>query len=175
MEDLMIKSENLLNWYAVRTHSNYEFHVNDVLLKKSFNVFHPTVLKWSRRKDRKKKIARPLFPGYLFVESDPYASSWLEIKKTDGVFNILSYKGMPQSIPQEEINSVRKIIESGINPSPHPFLNVGDMVIVVEGPLRGAIGIFKSFDDKKGTFIVSINLLGRSIAVEMDKFLIDKY
>lgn len=169
------KSENMLSWYAVRTYSNYEFRVNNMLLKKSFNVFYPTVLKWSRRRDRRKKIARPLFPGYLFVESDPYASSWLDIKKTEGVFNILSYKGIPQSMPQEEIDSVRKIIESGLDPRPHPFLNVGDMVIVVEGPLRGAIGIFKSFDDKKGTFIVSVNLLGRSIAVEIDKFLVERY
>lgn len=167
--------ERPLNWYAVRTRSNYEHKVNCLLAKKALDTFYPAVFKWSRRKDRKKKIARPLFPGYLFVRcvSSPY--NWLEIKKTDGVVNILGNQKIPQSIPQDQIDSVRKMVEAGIDPLPHPYLNVGDRVVVVEGPLRGAIGIFEKFNDKKGTLVVSVDLLGRSLAAEVDNNVVERY
>ncbi len=167
-------NETQSNWYAVRTRSNYEHKVNFLLAKKSWETFYPTVLKWSRRKDRKKKIARPLFPGYLFVKcaSSPY--DWLEIKKTEGIVNILGNQKIPQAIPQEQIDSVRKIVESGIDPLPHPYLNAGDRVVVVEGPLRGAVGIFEKFNDKRGTLVISVDLLGRSLAAEVDNNLVER-
>lgn len=163
-----------LNWYAVRTRSNYEFRVNDLLAKKSLITFYPTILKWSRRKDRKKKIERPLFPGYLFVKCVASAFEWLEIKKTDGVVKILGNKNIPQGIPEDQIDSVRKIVEAGIDPLPHPYLNVGDRVVVVDGPLRGAIGIFDRFNDKKGTLIVTVDLLGRSLAAEVENNVVER-
>ncbi len=167
-------NETSLNWYAVRTRSNYEYKVNFLLAGKSLDTFYPTVLKWSRRKDRKKKIARPLFPGYLFVRCSSSPYDWLEIKKTDGVVNILGNRKIPQPIPQDQIESVRKIVEAGIDPLPHPYLNVGDRVVVVEGPLRGAIGVFEKFNDKKGTLVISVDLLGRSLAAEVDNNVVER-
>lgn len=163
-----------LNWYAVRTRSNYEFKVHCLLNKRLVNTFYPTVLKWSRRRDRKIKVARPLFPGYLFVECHSNPRDWLEIKKTDGVVNILGTKEAPLSIPVEQIDSVKRIVEAGIDPMPHPFLKSGERVVVVEGPLRGAIGIFDRFNDKKGTLIISVDLLGRSLAAEVDNNVVER-
>lgn len=157
-----------LNWYAVRTRSNYEFKVSYLLSRKSITTFYPTVLKWSRRKDRKMKVARPLFPGYLFVECPASAKDWLEVNKTDGVVNILGTKEAPLPIPVEQIDNVKKIVESGIDPLPHPYLKAGERVVVVDGPLRGAIGIFERFNDKKGTLVISIDLMGRSLGAEVD-------
>lgn len=56
------------NWYAVRTKSRHEQKVKDRLLNKSFKTFLPLMETWSKRKDRKKKILRPLFTGYLFID-----------------------------------------------------------------------------------------------------------
>jgi len=162
------------NWYAVRTRSNYEFKVSYLLNKRSIATFYPTILKWSRRKDRKIKVARPLFPGYLFVECAATAADWLEVKKTEGVVNILGTKKAPLAIPVDQIESVRKIVESGIDPLPHPYLNVGERIVVVGGPLRGAIGIFEKFNDKKGTLIISVDLLGRSLAAEVDNNVVER-
>ena len=162
------------NWYAVRTRSNYEFKVSYLLNKKSINAFYPTVLKWSRRKDRKIKVARPLFPGYLFVECPASARDWLEIKKIEGVVNLLGTKGSPLPIPAEQIENVKKIVDSGIDPLPHPFLKAGERVVVVDGPLRGAIGIFERFNDKKGTLVISVDLLGRSLAAEVDDNVVER-
>ncbi len=55
-------------WYAVHTRSRHESKVCDGLSLKSINAFLPKIEAWSRRKDRRKKIQLPMFPGYLFVQ-----------------------------------------------------------------------------------------------------------
>ena len=55
-------------WFAIWTRSRHEKQVRDQLAKKTdVDVFLPTIGKWSRWKDRKKKIDWPLFPGYVFA------------------------------------------------------------------------------------------------------------
>ncbi|MEE8209751.1 MAG: shikimate kinase, partial [bacterium] len=53
-----------IQWYALRTMSRHEQKVTDRLLGKDFHAFLPTIEAWSRRKDRRKRITRPMFPGY---------------------------------------------------------------------------------------------------------------
>ena len=71
----------------------------------SIDAFLPTVTRWSRWKDRKKKIDWPLFPGYCFARFDP--ADALPILKCTGVVNIVSFDGKPAPIPEHEIDSIR--------------------------------------------------------------------
>ena len=164
-----------LNWYAVRARSNHEQKVYDQLMGKSFHVYYPTVEVWSRRRDRKKKIRKPLFSGYLFVECELDNYTWLDIKKTHGVVNLVGFSDRPEPIPVEQINSIQTILDAGITPRPHPYLDKGDKVIVVDGPLKGAIGIYEEFDKEKGKLIVSLDLLGRSVEVEVESYSVERF
>ena len=58
-------------WFAIWTRSRHEQVVRDQLARKSIDAFLPTMPRWSRWKDRKKKIDWPLFPGYCFARFDP--------------------------------------------------------------------------------------------------------
>ena len=58
-------------WFAIWTRSRHEQVVREQLERKQFDAFLPTIPKWSRWKDRKKKIDWPLFPGYCFARFDP--------------------------------------------------------------------------------------------------------
>ena len=49
------------------TRSRHEQVVREQLEQKHIEAFLPTVTRWSRWKDRKKKIDWPLFPGYCFA------------------------------------------------------------------------------------------------------------
>jgi len=48
-------------WYAVWTRSRHEQVVRQQLLQKNIETFLPTIARWSRWKDRRKKIGWPLF------------------------------------------------------------------------------------------------------------------
>lgn len=50
-------------WFAIWTRSRHEQVVRDQLERKHIDAFLPTMPRWSRWKDRKKKIDWPLFPG----------------------------------------------------------------------------------------------------------------
>ena len=55
-----------MNWFAVWTRSRHEHVVQDHRARRDIEVFLPTIIRWSRWKDRKKQITWPLFPGYCF-------------------------------------------------------------------------------------------------------------
>lgn len=164
-----------VEWYAVRTMSRHEQRVSERLANKSMHVFYPTMEVWSQWKDRKKKIWKPLFPGYLFVELELTRPSWVEVLKTPGVADLLGYTDEPTPVPREQVLSVQTVLAAGVPVRPHPYLNVGDKVIVVEGPLKGAIGIFTGFDQTRGKLIVSVDLLCRSVEVELESRAVEKF
>ena len=78
-------------WYAIWTRSRHENVVREQLERKGYEAFLPTITKWSRWKDRKKKIDWPLFPGYCFARFD--SKERLPILSCTGVVNIVSFDG----------------------------------------------------------------------------------
>ena len=90
-------------WFAVWTRSRHEHVVREQLESKHLEVFLPTITRWSRWKDRKKKIDWPLFPGYCFARFD--CENALPVLKCSGVVNIVSVEGKPTAIPDYELDT----------------------------------------------------------------------
>src|SRR5882672_9014811 len=55
-------------WYAIRTRGRHEKKVRQELDRRGFVTFLPTAMRWSRWKDRTKRIEEPLFAGYCFAQ-----------------------------------------------------------------------------------------------------------
>lgn len=159
-----------LHWYALRTKSRHEQKVADRLVGKDIHVFFPTVEVWSRRKDRRKRIRQPMFPGYLFVECELTKDLWLEIVNTPGAANVLGYANKPAPVPEEQVYSIQKVVEAGVHVKYHPYLNVGDRVRVVDGPLKGAEGIMVGVNERVQRLVISVDLLNRAVEVELEGF-----
>ena len=114
------------SWYAIWTRSRHEQVVREQLVKKDVEAFLPTITRWSRWKDRKKRIDWPLFPGYCFARF--HLASALTVLKCSGVVNIVSFEGKPASIPEHEIESIRRLVTSELQYDPCPFIREGSMV-----------------------------------------------
>ena len=154
-------------WFAIWTRSRHEKIVRDQLEKKSdVDVFLPTIGKWSRWKDRKKKIDWPLFPGYVFARF--VADERVGILKVDGVVQIISNNGMLSAIPDEEIDSIRTLVESELAYDPVPLIKEGDMVKVTSGPLKGVIGRLITKKGVQARLVLSVDLIGQAVSVEVD-------
>lgn len=157
-----------MNWYAVYTRSRHEQKVYGRLLKKNIETFLPLMERWSRRRDRRKRITLPLFPGYLFVRVLMDACAEVDILKTDGVVRVLGNNGMPIPIPDEEIFAVRTLIGSGMSAAPCAYLKEGMTVRVVNGPLIGIDGILLKTQPQKNHLVISVHLLKESVSVEIE-------
>ncbi|MBW2058592.1 MAG: UpxY family transcription antiterminator [Deltaproteobacteria bacterium] len=155
-------------WYAIHTKPRHERKVNTRLAREGIRVFLPEIERWSRRKDRKKRILVPLFPGYLFVNQDLRGESRLKVIKTNGVIRILGDNGTPAAIPESQIHSIQRIVESKSLVQAHRYLKRGRIVRVVSGPLEGVEGVFLS-EKGDGRLVVSIDLLHRSVSVAIDQ------
>jgi transcription antitermination factor NusG len=154
-------------WFAIWTRSRHEKLVRDQLEKKSdVDVFLPTIGKWSRWKDRKKKIDWPLFPGYVFARF--VADERVGVLKVDGVVQIISNNGMLSAIPDEEIDSIRTLVESELAYDPVPLIKEGDMVKVTSGPLKGVIGRLVTKKGAQARLVLSVDLIGQAVSVEVD-------
>lgn len=157
----------MYEWYALWTKSRHEFKAEEALLNKGFEVFLPTIIKQSIRRDRKKYYKAPLFPGYIFIKTELYPDIYIDIVRTYGVANVLGWKERKApSIPEQQIESLKILVDRNIPLENHPFLKVGSYVKVINGPLKGVIGIIKGIKSKR-KLIVQIDLLKRAISCEI--------
>jgi transcription termination/antitermination protein NusG len=154
------------HWYAIWTRSRHEQVVREQLERKRIDAFLPTITKWSRWKDRKKKIDWPLFPGYCFARFNP--EDTLPVLKCTGVVSIVSFEGKPAAIPEYELESIRVLVNSALQYDPCPLVREGMMVEVVHGPLRGIIGRLVKKDAAKARLVLSVDLIGQAVSVEVD-------
>jgi transcription termination/antitermination protein NusG len=155
-----------LQWFAIWTRSRHEQVVREQLERKRVEAFLPTMPRWSRWKDRKKKIDWPLFPGYCFARFD--VDDALPVLKCTGVVNIVSFEGKPASIPEIELDSIRLLVGSELQYDPCPLIHEGMMVEVMHGPLRGVVGRLMRKDAQHARLVLSVDLIGQAVSVEVD-------
>jgi transcription antitermination factor NusG len=154
------------SWYALRTKHQHEKSVTNVLAEKGFEVLCPTYAEVHRWKDRKKEVTLPLFPGYLFFANG--LERKVDLLSTPGVCAIVSFGNTPALVPQSEIEAIQLAMLSSRVMGPHPFLKEGDRVRLRSGPLAGIEGILQKRKDGY-RLVLSIELLGRSVAVEVEQ------
>src|SRR5450432_3248180 len=162
--DLPMEQEK--RWYAAHTSANHEKRVAEqlaVLNVEHFLKTYPSVRRW---KDRSVKLQLPLFPGYVFVRMA--LRERLSILNVRGVATLVSFCGIPACLPDPEIEALRTSLVRGVAAEPHPYLVAGKKVCLLSGPLAGVTGILVR--RKSGArFVVSVNLIQRSLAVEMNE------
>lgn len=155
-------------WYGLYVRARHEFKVLDLLTRLGIEAFLPTVERLRKWKDRRKLVHYPLFPCYIFVHIQRNTADIMKVLKTQGVVRFLGFEPRnPEIIPDEQIYSLRRLIESREHIDPYPYIREGQRARIKNGPLTGAEGILVK---KEGghLFIVSIDILKRSVAVKID-------
>jgi transcription antitermination factor NusG len=158
-------------WYAIYTRHQHEKNVARLLSDKGFETFLPIQTVARRWKDRTKELSLPLFPCYVFLWGT--LKRRLEIVTTPGFHSFVGFGDQPVTIPQVEIEAVRQALTSGSSVEPCFFLRYGDKVRISSGPLEGIEGILIR---KKNSYrlVLSVELLEKSIAVEVDAFSVER-
>jgi transcription antitermination factor NusG len=111
----------------------------------------------------------PLFRGYLFLRQAVDKASYLEVCKARGLVRLLGQRwDQLEAVPDSEVDAIQKLIRSELPIFPYPFLREGQRVRITRGPLASVEGILVRGNPKKGLVVVSIELLQRSVAVQLD-------
>lgn len=136
----MMLAKSNYQWYAVYTRANSEKKLFENLCQKNIECYLPVrkVLKYLC--DRKKWVEEPLFRSYIFVKVSN--KEFFDVLNTIGAVCYISFGGKAQSIPEVQIDAVKKFLnqtESEITVS-HERIQKGISVEVLFGSFKGIFG-----------------------------------
>jgi transcription antitermination factor NusG len=152
-------------WFALAVSPRKEKSVARVLRLRGYQDFLPVNVIRRRWSDRMQDVEVPLFPGYVFCRLDP--ARRLPVLQLPAVHSILGKQGVPDPVPEAEIQALRVACNCGLEPVPCPYVAVGAKVRITEGPLNGIEGIL--VETKPTRLVLSISLLQRSISIEIER------
>ena len=153
------------SWFALQVRYGSEKVVAMILRQKGYSEFLPLYQVRRRWSDRIKELAVPLFQGYIFCRFD--CSIGAPIVTTPGVIRIVGAGKTPVSVSDQEIETLQALMRSGLNAQPCGFVRTGQRVTIKGGPLCGLEGIVLRVKNNY-RLVVSVSLLQRSVAVEID-------
>lgn len=102
-----------MKWYVVYTKTGLEKKVSDILTRKKIENYVPfnnVSGKWTKN-DKTKEA--PLFKGYVFVKSTELQHP--ELKKINGVVNLVYWMGKPVCIKNVEIKAIKLFLNEYTN------------------------------------------------------------
>lgn len=160
-----VGAPSAIPWYAIRVRANCERTAATSLAARGLECCLPFYSRRSRWSDRIRTVEFPLFPGYLFCRFDRVRRS--EVLSASGVVHVVSFGGVPAPVDPTEMAAVQAICGSGTQAEPCPYLEAGQRVEIVGGPVAGLCGMVCQL--KRGRrLVVNVSLLRRAVSVEVD-------
>lgn len=157
---------NAEKWFAVHVRSRAEKAVATIAHQTGIEEFLPVYECRRRWSDRVKSVEFPLFPGYVFCRLDP--NNRLPLLKIPGVLDMVGIGRVPVPVDDNEILAIRAASTSGLPVEPWPGLKLGERLRLQSGPLAGVEGALVEVRNRY-RLVLSVTLLNRSIAVEIDR------
>jgi len=164
-----LASQDALRWYALHTKARHEKAIERRLRDQGMETFVPTTTQVHRWSDRKKKVEVPLFSCYVFIRSALSAEDRTRVYQVDSVHGFVGTRGSSLPIPDEQIESIQKVLTQTAPWRSYPFLKAGQRVRVRGGAMDGVEGVFLS-ENGDHSLIISIDAIQRSMAVRIDGY-----
>jgi transcription antitermination factor NusG len=108
----------------------------------------------------------------VFVRIAASLANRVAVLRTHGVLNFVGPRDVGVPIADEEIESVRAIVDRDVVFEPYPYLHTGDKVCIKGGPLDGVTGVLEAINGDK-SLVISVNLIQRSIAMRVEGFRVE--
>jgi transcriptional antiterminator RfaH len=167
-----LQSKEEAKWYALYTRPRAEKQVYQRLLDNNIETFLPLQKTYRMWSDRKKLVEKPLLSSYIFVKTK--SKHFPSVYKVPGVVKFVTFEGHPASIPQNQIDNLRLLINSDeeIEISSEKFAR-GDNVEVVNGSLIGLTGELIKIGTKNRV-VVRIDKLDTNLILKIPKTFLKK-
>ena len=152
----------------MHTQANKEDKAALHLQQQGFEIYLPRYLKVVNHARTARKVVRPLFQRYLFVELNAKIERWRSINGTFGVSYVITSGEYPLPTPKGVVETIRqRENEQGLVHMIPPVYEAGQRLKVVEGPLAMADVFFQKFTDNNKRVLVLLEMLGRRVQTSM--------
>jgi transcription antitermination factor NusG len=150
-------------WFALYTKPRHEYKAKEQLEEIWVETFLPTITHTKRWSDRKKKVTEPLFRGYIFIHSNEIERN--KAVTRESVIKTIFFGGKPAVIPEREIESIKKLLESPEKIQVFNGISQGIIVRIESGAFADVEGIVQKISKDENTLLVSIEMLNRTVSV----------
>jgi transcription antitermination factor NusG len=157
------------SWYAVHTMARHEKRVAAQFEEKRVRTFLPLLHQVHRWSDRRRVVEIPMFSCYAFVRMVQTVEERLKVLRTPGVLGFVGSERQGTSIPDEQIESLRKAVREKVPCLPHPFISAGKRVRIRGGSLDGVEGILMG-QGGDHSLVLSVELLQRSVSIRVEGY-----
>lgn len=175
MIKMIVKSDGEINqldnhekrWFAIYTKYKCEKYVVMLLDRKRISSYVPLQTKIKRYKSKVKKSQIPLINNYVFVHITK--KEYISVLETEYVFRFIKLGKNLISIPEEELDVLRRIVGDieDMLPLLGNTISVGEEVEVIGGQLIGLTGKVISQMGKK-KFVIELKNIGYQFHIQID-------
>lgn len=158
-------------WHALYVKSRSEKKVLSQLEDMGIQAYLPLITSVKQWSDRRKKVEEPLFKSYVFVCSSD--KEYISILNIYGVVRFVRFEGVAVVVPENQILAIKKFVEDYEHGEEFKMMNsadlkVGQMVRIINGPLKGLVGRLDTIRNKRH-LIVYIEVVGQYIPVHIPR------
>ena len=133
--------ENQLGWYVLYVKTRHEKKINELLQESGVESFLPVVTNLHQWSDRKKKIQKPLFPCYIFVNIQS-KNDFFRALNVRGVYKYLCFGDEYAKVKEDEISRVKQLLGlKGVSD-----VNVVNVIPTVGSKMKVNSGLLKGIE-----------------------------
>lgn len=155
-------TEDSGNWWVARVKPRHEKALARDLSRLKVGYYLPMMTKRTIRRDNGKprKSVICLFPGYISLTG--YQEKRNEIHRTGRIFKVIQVIDQDRFV--EELESVRKALDYAKEVQLHPRLAVGQLVMIVSGPLQGIQGVVADRGRSRKVYL-NVEMFNKAVTV----------
>lgn len=155
-------------WYLVQTKPRSENIAFENLSNQGYECYLP-MLRVERLIKNKVEVKKsPLFPRYLFINlgSDFVSKSWVPIRSTKGVSNLIKFGDTLARIDEELLDVIRRK-ERQEESKIEPLFKKGQSLNILQGPFVGFESIYQGMDAEM-RIIVLLDFMRKPVTAHLD-------
>lgn len=151
-------------WYVIWTSTGSERKIKEAIEGLVDRCFVPRKAISIKREGEWKIAEKPLFPGYLFVDTEDAVELSQKLRRIEGFTQILTTDKKFFPLYGNDANFVEKLYNGGgVFDISEGYIE-GDLVRVTAGPLFGLEGLIKKIDRHKRIACLEFDMFGRVVS-----------
>lgn len=180
----MLGSRGDMLWYVIHVYSGFENRVIELIKEMAAergvsNLFTDMLAPEEEVKEIKRGVIvqknRKLYPGYIYCKMLLTDNTWNLVKSIPQVIDFLCSDRRPTAVAESVISSIFEEVEKRKEKViVNNLFEIGEQVVVMEGPFSSMRGIIESCDKEKMKFTVAVSIFGRATPVELHSSQIKK-
>ncbi len=183
-----------MEWYAIHTQTGQENKLRNAILKIIADrkmqdhfgeIIVPEIEIEEKRGEKKRKVKKNLYPGYVFIQMSYSEEAWLLVKSVAfikkpafvGERKRFSKDAIakPTPISAAEIERIKRMMEEGeIKTVRVVTFEKGETVLIKDGAFAGFKAVVDDIKEGKEKLDVLVNIFGRSTPVELSFSQVEK-